>query len=90
MVATRTTTLALSSTGRPTVARPSQVGGGVAGLDRVELDLRHGQMLVIYHPDAGTGNADKLALLASASLPPAAPDLREPQPRSGPKARRRP
>jgi hypothetical protein len=29
-------------------------------------------MLVIYHPDPGTADADKLALLASAALPPAA------------------
>ena len=31
-------------------------------------------MLVIYHPDAATDNADKLALLASATLPPAKPE----------------
>jgi hypothetical protein len=30
-------------------------------------------LLVIYHPDAGSDNADKLALLASAALAPAAP-----------------
>jgi transcriptional regulator with XRE-family HTH domain len=37
------------------------------------------QMLVIYHPDAGSDSADKLALLASASLPPvAAPARRAP------------
>lgn len=33
-----------------------------------------GQMLVIYHPEPGTGNADKLALLASYALPARNPD----------------
>jgi hypothetical protein len=28
-----------------------------------------GQMLVIYHPEPSTSNADKLALLASYALP---------------------
>lgn len=31
-----------------------------------------GQTLVVYHPDPGTADADKLALLASAARPPAA------------------
>ena len=48
---------------------------GELQLNREKLDIggTAGQMLVIYHPDAGTGNADKLALLASASRAPAAP-----------------
>lgn len=48
---------------------------GELQLNREKLDIggTAGQMLVIYHPDAGTGNADKLALLASATLPPAVP-----------------
>ncbi|WP_282767041.1 hypothetical protein [Actinoplanes sandaracinus] len=31
-------------------------------------------MRVVYHPDAGTGDADKLALLASAGLPTSRPN----------------
>jgi transcriptional regulator with XRE-family HTH domain len=47
---------------------------GELRLNREKLDITgtEGQMLVIYHPDAGTENADKLALLASATLTPAA------------------
>jgi hypothetical protein len=47
-------------------------------MNREKLDISGtaGQMLVIYHPDAGSDNADKLALLASATLPPAAPRRR--------------
>jgi len=37
----------------------------VSGTERI--------MLVVYHPDAGTDDADKLALLASAMLTSAAP-----------------
>lgn len=33
-----------------------------------------GQMLVIYHPEPGTSNADKFALLASYALPARHPD----------------
>jgi MmyB-like transcription regulator ligand binding domain len=48
---------------------------GELRLNREKLDISGtaGQMLVIYHPDPGTENADKLALLASAMLTPAAP-----------------
>lgn len=28
-----------------------------------------GMMLVVFHPDAGSGDAEKLALLASAAMP---------------------
>jgi hypothetical protein len=31
-------------------------------------------MLVVYHPDAGSSDADKLALLASAALPTSDPE----------------
>jgi hypothetical protein len=31
-------------------------------------------MLVVYHPDAGSSDADKLALLTSAALPTADPE----------------
>ncbi|MCU1413177.1 MAG: putative transcriptional regulator, family protein [Microbacteriaceae bacterium] len=44
-------------------------------LNREKLSISDGMMLVIYHADAGSADADKLALLASATLPPA--DLSE-------------
>jgi transcriptional regulator with XRE-family HTH domain len=40
-------------------------------LNREKLLIADGMMLVLYHPDAGSADADKLALLASAALPPA-------------------
>jgi hypothetical protein len=44
---------------------------GTLGLYREKLSVGGtvGQLLVIYHPDAGTENADKLQLLASCSTP---------------------
>jgi transcriptional regulator with XRE-family HTH domain len=50
-----------------------QVGELRLNREKLEISGTEGQMLVIYHPDAGSDNADKLALLASATLPPAAP-----------------
>ncbi|MEV0616560.1 helix-turn-helix transcriptional regulator [Nonomuraea sp. NPDC050404] len=46
---------------------------GELWLNREKLSVSGtaGQVLAIYHPDSGTGDADKLALLASAVLPPA-------------------
>jgi transcriptional regulator with XRE-family HTH domain len=41
-------------------------------LNREKLLIADGMMLVMYHPDAGSTDADKLALLASAALPVAA------------------
>ena len=49
-----------------------QVGELQLNREKLEISGTAGQMLVIYHPDAGSDNADKLALLASAMLPPAA------------------
>ncbi|MFJ1744838.1 helix-turn-helix domain-containing protein [Streptomyces sp. NPDC088116] len=49
-----------------------QVGGLRLNWERLAIGGTAGQMLVIYHPDAGTDNADKLALLASAIQPPVA------------------
>ncbi|MFE2498450.1 helix-turn-helix domain-containing protein [Streptomyces scopuliridis] len=50
-----------------------QVGGLRLNRERLGISGTTGQMLVIYHPDPGTDNADKLALLASAIQTPAAP-----------------
>ncbi|MET8551355.1 helix-turn-helix domain-containing protein [Micromonospora zamorensis] len=49
-----------------------QVGELVLNRERLSIAGTEGLMLVVYHPDAGSGNAEKLALLASAGLPPAA------------------
>ncbi|WP_328843701.1 helix-turn-helix domain-containing protein [Streptomyces sp. NBC_00258] len=43
-----------------------QVGGLQLNRERLGIGGTAGQTLVVYHPDAGTDNADKLALLASA------------------------
>ncbi|MFD3307517.1 helix-turn-helix domain-containing protein [Streptomyces sp. NPDC058694] len=43
-----------------------QVGGLRLNRERLGIGGAAGQMLVVYHPDPGTDNADKLALLASA------------------------
>ncbi|WP_433442836.1 helix-turn-helix domain-containing protein [Nonomuraea sp. CA-141351] len=50
-----------------------QVGGLQLNRERLGIGGAAGQMLVVYHPDPGTDNADKLALLASAMQTPAAP-----------------
>ena len=46
-----------------------QVGELVLNRERLAIDGTEGLKLVVYHPDAGSGNAEKLALLASAGLP---------------------
>jgi transcriptional regulator with XRE-family HTH domain len=46
-----------------------QVGMIEFNRERLAIGGTDGLMLVVYHPDAGTSNADKLALLASAGLP---------------------
>ncbi|MDA0180701.1 helix-turn-helix transcriptional regulator [Solirubrobacter phytolaccae] len=46
-----------------------QVGELTLNRERLAISGAEGQMLVVYHPDAGSSAADKLALLASASLP---------------------
>lgn len=37
--------------------------------EKLAISGTAGQMLVIYHPEPGTSNADKLALLVSYTLP---------------------
>ncbi|MDR7381845.1 helix-turn-helix domain-containing protein [Promicromonospora iranensis] len=46
-----------------------QVGEVTLNRERLEIGGSEGLMLVVFHPDAGSGDADKLALLASAGLP---------------------
>jgi hypothetical protein len=46
-----------------------QVGELTLNRERLSIGGAEGLMLVVYHPDAGSSAADKLALLASADLP---------------------
>jgi transcriptional regulator with XRE-family HTH domain len=46
-----------------------QVGELTLNRERLEISGTEGLMLVVFHPDAGSDDADKLALLASAGLP---------------------
>jgi hypothetical protein len=50
-----------------------QVGELRLNREKLVIGGTASQMLVIYHPDPGADNADKLALLASAMQTPAAP-----------------
>ncbi|MFI2206097.1 helix-turn-helix domain-containing protein [Streptomyces sp. NPDC020192] len=68
-VATRRTAVSL------TFEHP-QVGPITLDREKLLLNGTNAMMLVIYHPQPGSDSAEKLSLLASASLPPAsAPDL---------------
>jgi transcriptional regulator with XRE-family HTH domain len=55
--------------GTPIRFHHPQVGELTLNRERLGIGGTEGQMLVVYHPDAGSGNAEKLALLASADLP---------------------
>jgi hypothetical protein len=46
-----------------------QVGEMTLNRERLAINGTDDQMLVVYHPDAGSGDADRLALLASVALP---------------------
>ncbi|WP_127782908.1 helix-turn-helix transcriptional regulator [Rhodococcus sp. X156] len=46
-----------------------QVGELVLHRERLSIDGADGVHLVVYHPEAGSSDADKLSLLASAGLP---------------------
>lgn len=46
-----------------------QIGEITLNRERMNIGGTEGQMLVVYHPDAGSTDADKLALLAAADLP---------------------
>ncbi|MFI6075035.1 helix-turn-helix transcriptional regulator [Actinoplanes sp. NPDC051343] len=50
-----------------------QVGELVLNRERLAIGGSDGLMLVLYHPDAGSADDEKLALLASAGLPVAQP-----------------
>ncbi len=46
-----------------------QIGEMTLNRERLSIAGTGDQMLVVYHPDAGSSEADKLSLLASAGLP---------------------
>lgn len=55
--------------GTPIRLNHPQIGELTLNRERLSIGGTDGLMLVVYHPDAGSGDADKLALLASAGLP---------------------
>lgn len=57
--------------GTPLRLNHPQVGELTLNRERLAIGGTEGLMLVVYHPDAGSVAAEKLALLASAGLPPA-------------------
>jgi transcriptional regulator with XRE-family HTH domain len=59
--------------GAPMRVEHPQVGALRLNREKLGIGGAAGQMLVIYHPDPGSGDADKLALLASAALTPVTP-----------------
>ncbi|GAA0492935.1 transcriptional regulator [Paractinoplanes deccanensis] len=59
-------------TGGPIRMNHPQVGELTLNRERLAINGTDGLMLVVFHPDAGSADAEKLALLASAGLPTAA------------------
>jgi transcriptional regulator with XRE-family HTH domain len=59
--------------GTPIRLNHPQVGELTLNRERLAIGGTESLMLVVYHPDAGSGDAEKLALLASAGLPARAP-----------------
>jgi transcriptional regulator with XRE-family HTH domain len=55
--------------GAPILLDHPQVGQLTLNRERLAVDGADDLMLVVYHPDAGSSDADKLAVLASAALP---------------------
>ncbi|MEU8233364.1 hypothetical protein AB0C12_27610 [Actinoplanes sp. NPDC048967] len=55
--------------GTPIRMNHPQLGGLTLNRERLGIGGTDALMLVVYHPDAGSSDADKLALLASADLP---------------------
>jgi hypothetical protein len=60
--------------GAPVLFDHPQVGEMTLNRERLHVSGVDGLQLVVYHPDAGSEDAHKLALLLSASLPAAEPD----------------
>ncbi|XVV08239.1 helix-turn-helix domain-containing protein [Actinoplanes sp. CA-131856] len=62
-------------TGTPIKMNHPQVGELTLNRERLAISGTDGLMLVVFHPDAGSTDADKLTLLASAALPGATRDV---------------
>jgi transcriptional regulator with XRE-family HTH domain len=62
--------------GTPIRMNHPQLGELTLNRERLGIGGTEGVMLVVYHPDAGSSDADKLALLASASAAPPASTVR--------------
>lgn len=60
--------------GTPLRLEHPQVGPMTLNRERLAIDGADGLMLIVYHPDFGSADADKLALLLSAALPAAEPE----------------
>jgi transcriptional regulator with XRE-family HTH domain len=60
--------------GTPILFDHPRVGQLTLNRERLAIDGADDLNLVVYHPDAGSGDADKLALLAPADLPAAGAD----------------
>ncbi|MFE7225243.1 helix-turn-helix transcriptional regulator [Nocardioides sp. NPDC057577] len=58
-----------AQTGAPIKMNHPQVGELTLNRERLTINGTDDLMLVVYHPDAGSADAEKLALLASAGLP---------------------
>ncbi len=58
-----------AQTGAPIRMNHPQVGEITLNRERLTINGTDDLMLVVYHPDAGSADAEKLALLASAGLP---------------------
>jgi transcriptional regulator with XRE-family HTH domain len=60
--------------GTPIRINHPQVGEMTLNRERLGISGTEGLMLVVYHPEPGSGDAHKLALLASAALPTSQPE----------------
>jgi transcriptional regulator with XRE-family HTH domain len=65
--------------GMPTTLDHPQVGALTLNREKLAVAGTDGQTLVVYHPDAGTADAEKLALLASYAQVPADRPFRTPR-----------
>ncbi|RLP98305.1 XRE family transcriptional regulator [Micromonospora sp. CV4] len=55
--------------GMPTRLQHPQVGELILNREKLSIDGAKGQLLVLYHAQPGTSSAEKMALLASLSIP---------------------
>jgi transcriptional regulator with XRE-family HTH domain len=65
--------------GTPLKINHPQVGAMTLNRERLTINGTEDLMLVVYHPDTGSSDAEKLALLASAALPTSALERESPK-----------